>query len=642
MKRARWASALAFGFVVAAAVPAIAEDGGRVQLQSPVRTLDTRVAGQNARVTTRSLGSGVLNVTVLDAIGPGTATVHPCGTPPGNDPTFRVERADVYTARITTAEGVCITSTVPIHVVVDVSGAVASTPSTSGQRQYVPLASPVVVYDDAVATPDSTVRIPRPPQLSAGGKAVLSLEALNPSAPGFVQIFGCDGPGSIVADLGYNRNRVANIAFADLGPGEDICMFVRSPVHMRVKLLGELATTGPNAANLPPSWRYTASEVPAPSLRAITPVRVLDTRTGVGRPGTAKVAPDEVVEVDFGSLVGSLTTAVVLNVTVTEPDRAGFLAAWPCGGDRPTVSNLNFDPADSVPNLVVSKLGPGGTVCLSGIAAMHLVADVSGTFEADGGLQAVPVTPTRILDTRAGLGAPAGKVGAGQTLELQVTGNGLVDIPSAAGAVTLNITATDAVAPGFLTVYPCGADRPEASNVNYLPGESIPNLVMSKLSPTGSICIYTLSEVDVLADVAAWFGVDEPAGLVELPPQRILDTRIAQGVTTITKVPGGTFISVKVAGEGGVDADAEAVVVNLTATATDGFGFVTAWPCYRSMPVVSNINYGPDETNPNLATVKLAADGTMCLFTSTGAHLLADVAGYFTAEPVQGQQLVLG
>lgn len=643
MKRARWASALAFGFVLAAAVPAIAEDGGRVVLvQNPTRLLDTRDAGSNNRVTTATLGSGVLNVVVVDALGPGTATVHRCGVAPAPDVTFRVQNAEPQTARITTGEQLCMTTSVPLHVVVDQYGTVAATPSATGERQYVPLAQPVVLHDAQVNARSSTLRLPHPAELSADGKAVLSIEAINPSAPGFVRVHGCSSVPPVQSDLVYNRNRSANIAFANLAPGEDICVFVLEPVHIRVKLLGELATTGPNAALLPPSWRFTASEVPAPSLRAVTPVRVLDTRKSIGRAGTSRVAPDEVVELDFGSLVGPLTTAVVLNVTVTEPDRAGFLTAWPCGGDRPTVSNLNFDRGDSVPNLVVSKLGPGGTVCLSGIASTHLIADVNGTYEADGGLQAVPVTPTRILDTRTGLGAPAAKLVAGQTLELQVVGNALVDVPAEAGAVTMNVTATDASSAGFLTVYPCGSDRPEASNVNYQVGQSIPNLVMSKLSSTGSVCIYALTDVHVLADVAAWFGVDQPAGLVELPPQRILDTRKAIGTSTTTKVAGGSFITVDVAGQGGVAEDADAVVVNLTATETDAFGFVTAWPCDQSMPTVSNLNYGPAETNPNLATVKLSATGTMCLYSSAGAHLLADVAGYFTAQPVQGQQLTLG
>lgn len=173
-------------------------------------------------------------------------------------------------------------------------------------------------------------------------------------------------------------------------------------------------------------------------------------------------------------------------------------------------------------------------------------------------------------------------------------------------------------------------------------GQSIPNLVMSKLSAAGSICIDALSDVHVLADVAAWFGVDQPAGLVELSPQRILDTRRAIGTITTTKVAGGTFITVDVAGHAGVAEDADAVVVNLTATETDGFGFATAWPCDRSMPVVSNLSDGPAGTNPDLVTVTLSATGTMCLHTSAGAHLLADVAGCSTAQPVDGQQLTLG
>ena len=54
------------------------------------------------------------------------------------------------------------------------------------------------------------------------------------------------------------------------------------------------------------------------------------------------------------------------------------------------------------------------------------------------------------------------------------------------------------------------------------------------------------------------------------------------------------------------------------------------------MPVVSNLNFGADQTIPNAATVKLAADGTVCLFTTATTHLLADVAGYYTGDPDTG------
>lgn len=618
----------------------VAEDGGRVQLQQPMRMIDTRDLGGSG-VTHIGLGSGVLHVIVVGASEPGTATVHACAAAPGPDPTFRLDPAlPVQSARVTSAENLCLTATVPIDVIVDIAGSVSATPEI-GRTQFIALPTPVTLHDAATPQADFVVPLPRPAQLSADGDAVLSVEVLTATSPGYISVYGCDSPRPLAADLSTGFNRSANVGFVDLSAGEEICVYSSSPAHVRVKLLGELATTGPNASNLPPSWRYTAGEVPAPSLRPITPVRVLDTRTGLGRAGTATVAPDEVVELDFGSLVGPLTTAVVLNVTAVQPDRAGYLTVWPCGGDRPLVSNLNFDPNEIVPNLVVSKLGPGGTVCLSGIAATHLLADLSGTYEADGGLHAVPVTPTRILDTRSGLGAPQARLAAGQVLELQVVGGAVLDVPAEAGAVTVNVTATEATGPGYLTLYPCDAARPDASNVNYAAGQSIPNLVSAKLSATGSICIYALTDVHVIADIAAWYGVDQPAGLVELAPQRVLDTRLPVGVAAVGKVAGGTFIAVDIAGRGGVADDADAVVVNLTATETDGFGYLTVWPCDASMPVVSNVNYGPGETNPNLATVKLAADGSICVYSSVGAHVLADVAGYLTSSTVAGQQLVL-
>ncbi len=637
--RVRRAAVLPIVLLAAAMSSAvIAEGGGRVQLRSPIRMIDTR---GGPGVTHIGLGSGVLHVTVAVRSEPGTATVHACSGAPGPDPTFRLDPAVPFqSARLTSAESLCMTSTVPVDVIVDVGGSVSQAPE-AGRGQYIALPSPVTLHDEATTLDQFVVRLPRPAQLSVEGDAVLSVEVLTATSPGYILVSGCDSPPSPASDLGYGFNRVANIAFADLSPGEDICIFVSRPAHVRVKLLGELATSGPNASNLPPSWRYTAGEVPAPSLRPITPVRVLDTRLGLGRPGTAKVGPDEVVELDFGPRVGPLTTAVVLNVTAVLPDRAGHLTVWPCGGDRPLVSNLNFDSGEVVPNLVVSKLGPGGTVCLSGIAATHLLADLGGTYEADGGLHAVPVSPTRILDTRSGVGAPQAKLAAGQVLELRVVGGDVLDVPAEAGAVTVNVTATEAADAGHLTVYACGSERPDASNLNYVAGQSIANLVTATLSSTGSICIYALTDVHVIADIAAWYGLDQPAGLIELPPERVLDTRIPVGVSAVGKVTAGTFIVVDVAGRGGVAEDADAVVVNLTATQTDGFGYLTAWPCDASMPVVSNVNYGPGETNPNLATVKLAADGSMCIYSSASSHVVADVAGYLTTGTVAGSQLAL-
>lgn len=623
-------------------------EGGRVELTAPVRRLDTRDPSSpsgGAPVMHVTIGSGALVVSILGATVSGTATIHPCAEPPPVDVTFRLEPttpADpgIQRARLATADNICLTSTTPVHVVVDDTGTVSAVPAPSGS-QFVPLGTAITLYDGPSRS-DEPIRIPRPAALApTATAAVVSLEVVSADGPGYLVGHSCSAPAPLTSDLTYRVNRVANVAYVPLGIGHDLCIAAPfAAAHVRVKLLGELNQNGPNPTLLPPSWRFVPGDVPAPSLRPISPIRVLDTREGVGRPGTHKLAKDDVLELTFGNRIGPQTTAVVLNTTITQPDGPGFLTVWPCGGDRPVVSNLNFVAGETVPNLVVSKLGPGGTICLSASHTTHVVADLNGTFETDGGLHAVPVDPKRILDTRDGTGAPLAKVQGTRTLELQVTDGSLV--PADAGAVTLNITATQPDADGYVTAYPCDRDRPQASNVNYVAGQSIPNLVTAKLSSQGTLCLYTSATTHLVADVAAWYGVDRPAGLMDLAPTRILDTRVPIGVPSVGKVERLTFIELHVGGRGGVADDADAVVMNVTVTEPEDAGFVTVWPCDRSMPTVSNVNYLAGEVNPNLATVRLSSTGTVCLYTTARTHLVADVTGYLTDVPVAGVALQLG
>jgi glucose/arabinose dehydrogenase len=119
-----------------------------------------------------------------------------------------------------------------------------------------------------------------------------------------------------------------------------------------------------------------------------------------------------------------------------------------------------------------------------------------------------------------------GAIQAGQTLEVQVTG--LAGVPANADAVALNMTVVNARQPGFATVYPCGQPLPEASNLNYTTGQTIPNLVLAKPGNNGKICVFSDATIDLLADVSGYF----PTGSGFTPitnPTRILDTRNAIG-----------------------------------------------------------------------------------------------------------------
>ncbi|MDP1804975.1 MAG: hypothetical protein Q8K72_07410, partial [Acidimicrobiales bacterium] len=76
-------------------------------------------------------------------------------------------------------------------------------------------------------------------------------------------------------------------------------------------------------------------------------------------------------------------TAVVLNVTVTEPTAGSFLTAWPTSENRPVASNLNFVAGQTIPNLVIAKIGTGGKVTIyNNLGSTVVVADVQGWFTA--------------------------------------------------------------------------------------------------------------------------------------------------------------------------------------------------------------------------------------------------------------------
>ena len=105
------------------------------------------------------------------------------------------------------------------------------------------------------------------------------------------------------------------------------------------------------------------------------------------------------------------------------------------------------------------------------------------------------LAPARLLDTRQpnstvdGLHAGGGPAPAGSVVEVQITGRG--GVPPDAIAAILNVTVVGAQADGFATVFDCAATVPTASNVNYTTGRDIPNNTVSKLSPSGTVCIYT-------------------------------------------------------------------------------------------------------------------------------------------------------
>jgi hypothetical protein len=293
-----------------------------------------------------------------------------------------------------------------------------------------------------------------------------------------------------------------------------------------------------------------------------------------------------------------------------------------------------------VANLVEVGIGPDGTITVyNALGTVDVVVDVAGWTSSSGSIGAMdglfrPLVPARIFDTRDG----TGKLGPGQSVDVQVAGNGGVP-PIGAEAAVLNVTATGATAPSYLIAYPSGSTRPTASNVNFTAGATLPNRVMVKLGTAGRVTISNAAGwVDVVVDVGGWYtdatAVSTGGRMTALAPSRILDSRDGTGVPAGAVEQAGTK-TIQVAGRGGIPSMTSAtpptaVILNLTVTNGTASSYLSAYPGDAPRPGISDLNWTPARTVPNLVVVKLAGDGTITIYNAMGSvDVVGDVMGWF-------------
>ncbi len=396
------------------------------------------------------------------------------------------------------------------------------------------------------------------------------------------------------------------------------------------------------------TFTFTPVGAPAGATRFVPlpPSRLLDTRIATDITGGAALVAGQGIDVQVagrGGVPATGVAAVVLNVTAAQATAPGFVTVWPFQQPKPTVSNLNVTAAQqNIANLVTVRLGADGKVSMYSQSGTHLVVDVAGYYVPVAGAMRggrfVPLAPSRILDTRSAIGVSSTlPVPANGTLDLNVAGFGGVPA-TGVSAVVLNVTAAEALAPGFVTVWPAGRARPTSSSLNVTAvGQDIANLVIVPLGAAGKVSLYTQAGTHMVADVEGWFGDDtqdlSTAGLFEpLAPARVLDTRSAVGISTTTPVAADHAITLSVSGVGGVpNAAVAAVVLNVTAADATAVGFVTVWPADKPQPTASNLNVTFAGQNiPNLAEVAVSPAGSVSIYSQAGTHLVVDVSGYYT------------
>jgi hypothetical protein len=204
-----------------------------------------------------------LNVTITGATSDGFATVFPCGqgTPNASNVNYvkGQDTPNFVIAKPGTGGKVCVSSSAPADVIVDVSGYFAA------GTGFTATAAPIRFLDSR-----STTRIAAGTSrelLVAGDKGVpadakamaMNVTAVGASADGFMTVYPCGEPVPVASNLNYSKGRdIANSVLAKPGVGGKVCFFSDKAVDIVVDVSGYFGATS--------------------TFLPITPVRDADTR----------------------------------------------------------------------------------------------------------------------------------------------------------------------------------------------------------------------------------------------------------------------------------------------------------------------------------------------------------------------------
>ena len=199
------------------------------------------------------------------------------------------------------------------------------------------------------------------------------------------------------------------------------------------------------------------------------------------------------------------------------PTANGLITVYPDKATVPTASNLNYSTNETVPNMVVAKVGTDGKVAFrnTSTGSVELVVDLEGCYSSGLGSAFVPVDPVRVLDTRSGIGQLQASEPAGYNDVIwSAYGETALGNLTDALAVVMNVTVTQPQANGFITAYPMygsGGNPPTASNLNFHTGETVPNLVMVATGFNGEFSLIELyngssAPTDLVADLFGYFS----------------------------------------------------------------------------------------------------------------------------------------
>ena len=394
--------------------------------------------------------------------------------------------------------------------------AIAGPASSATPGRFDPLAAPQRLVDTRPGEPTvdgqlsggglraaaSTLEIPvggRAGVPTAAASVVLNVTVDGPTEPGFVTVYPCDRERPTASNLNYGAGQtIAVLVMARLAHGA-VCAYNSGATHLVVDVSGS----------------FDAGEL----VTLDAPKRLLDSRPGqptadgqfAGGGMRPQYGTQELAVVGRVGVAGTVST-VVLTVTVDAARQPGHVTVYACGGERPVASNLNYAAGQTVANTVVTRVGADGAVCVYTHGATDLVVDITGWLATS--VFTPLAAPARLLDTRSseptvdGQFAGLGRRPARATLQLPAAGR--ASVPADASSVLLNVTAVGA-GTGFVTVHAPGGERPLASNLNYVDGQTVANATIVRVGAGGQICVHTSGNTHLIVDVVGWFAGPAPS-----------------------------------------------------------------------------------------------------------------------------------
>ena len=310
--------------------------------------------------------------------------------------------------------------------------------------------------------------------------------------------------------------------------------------------------------------------------------------------------------------------------------------SWPISGASPNVTYTWR---------VVAK---NGTATLRSSDSWSFTTAGGSPPPPTSGLYFIPVTPCHLVDTRGSslitgtFGAPI--MGDLETRTYYPASGNCQGISLSAKAYSFTVTVRPTSTLDYLTIWPAGSPKPDASTLNAFQGGTVSNAAIVPAGNNGGVSVFVTHQSHLQLDINGYFDSVPSGGATAfyaVTPCRIADTRNPNGTFGGPRMAAGTTRDFPVASSQCLSsqANAGAYSLNLTVVPTEALDYVVAWPAKTPQPP-SVITLGsPSKAVVADASIVQASSGAISIYASNQTDVLFDVNGYFGAPQGPGALL---